>query len=155
MFFSVGAHPAFKVPIVEGTNFEDYYLFFDKKERAGRWPLSSEGLIELKPEPFLNDTDKLPLKKELFYKDALVFKHLNSSAISIKSDKTERGVIVAFEGFPYMGIWNAKDADFLCIEPWQGIADSVNATGNLLEKEGIIPLGVGKTFKTSWSIELF
>ncbi len=155
MFFSVGAHPAFKVPLAAETGFEDYYLLFSKRENAGRWPLSAQGLIETMPLPFLNDTNKLPLHKSLFYKDALVFKHLVSAGISILSYKTTHGLRVNFPGFPYMGVWSAKGADFVCIEPWCGIADSVNATGSLEEKEGINLLAPQQIFEKQWSAEFF
>ena len=62
---------------------------------------------------------------------------------------------VNFNGFPYLGIWSAKDADFVCIEPWCGIADSVNATGNLEDKEGINILTPDQSFERTWSVELF
>jgi galactose mutarotase-like enzyme len=155
MLFSVGAHPAFKVPLAEGTSYEDYYLSFNKEENAGIWPLSAEGQVELTPVPFLAHTSELPLKKSLFYKDALVFKSLASTAISIRSKKTPHGLTVSYEGFPYMGIWAAKDADFVCIEPWCGIADSVNASGNLEEKEGINQLAPGEVLEKTWTVELF
>jgi len=155
MLFSVGAHPAFAVPLVDNTKYEDYYLQFNKAENIGRFPLSAEGLTEMEPYPFLKGENKLQLKKELFYKDAIVFKNLQSDAISIISDKTEHGVRVAFNGFPYMGIWAAKDADFVCIEPWAGIADSVNASGNLEDKEGIQTLTPQAQIIKSFSIEVF
>src|SRR3954452_1578987 len=128
LLFSVGAHPAFAVPLVDGTTYNDYYLAFNQQEQAGKWPLSPEGLIETTPTPFFHNENKLPLQKELFYKDALVFKHLTSDAISLGSDKTPHGIKVNFDGFPYMGIWSTKDADFVCIEPWRGIADNVDAS---------------------------
>jgi galactose mutarotase-like enzyme len=155
LLFSVGAHPAFAVPLVNGTNYEDYYLQFNKTENAGRWPLTDDGLIDKEPTPFLQNEDNLPLKKELFYKDALVFKDLQSKSISIVSDKTEHGVKVEFDGFPYMGIWAAKDADFVCIEPWCGIADTVNSTGRLEDKEGIQTLVANEEFSRTYSIEVF
>ncbi|MFB6457392.1 aldose 1-epimerase family protein [Chitinophaga sp. Hz27] len=151
MYFSVGAHPAFKVPLAEGSAFTDYYLEFEKVENAGRWPLTAEGQIAAFSVPFLNNTNKLPLQKSLFYEDALVFKNLASHTISIKSDLTGYGIRVHFEGFPYMGIWSAKDADFVCIEPWCGIADSETATGDLTEKEGINVLHPGQLFDRTWS----
>ncbi|MEJ7685485.1 MAG: aldose 1-epimerase family protein [Segetibacter sp.] len=155
LLFSVGGHPAFAVPLVKETKYEDYYLEFSQNEYASRWPLSSEGLIETTPIPLLNDKNRLPLKKELFYKDALVFKHLKSNSISIVSDKTPHGLQVQFTGFPYMGIWAAKDADFVCIEPWCGIADDVNASGNLEDKEGINTLVPEGRFQVFYSIEVF
>jgi hypothetical protein len=40
----------------------------------------------------------------------------------------------------FLPVWEAKDADFLCIEPWCGVADSVNRNRHLEKKEGIISL---------------
>jgi galactose mutarotase-like enzyme len=74
LYFSVGGHPAFKVPLTAGTGYEDYYLQFDQTEDAPRWPISPDGLIEATSQPLLQHTDRLPLTKELFQKDALVFK---------------------------------------------------------------------------------
>jgi galactose mutarotase-like enzyme len=155
LLFSVGGHPAFAVPVVAGTSYTDYYLQFSNSETAGRWPLSAGGQIEDHTTPLLANTTKLPLTKELFYEDALVFKHLASDAITLKSDATMHGLTVRFGGFPYMGIWAAKNADFVCIEPWCGIADSVNATGELAEKEGINTLLPQDVFERSWMVELF
>ena len=155
MLFSVGAHPAFAVPLNEKLAYEDYYLQFNQPENAQRWPLSAEGLIEKISIPFLENEDKLPLRKDLFYKDAIVLKHLQSNSISILSHQSANGVKVTFDGFPYMGIWAAKDANFVCIEPWCGIADSVTASGNLIGKEGIIKLEAGGLFERSYSIEVF
>ncbi|MBO9153741.1 aldose 1-epimerase family protein [Chitinophaga sp. GCM10012297] len=155
MYFSIGAHPAFKVPLTEGTSFDDYSLHFSEAEQAPVWPLSDEGLIQTTPVPYLEDTTALPLEKPMFYKDALVFKHLASETISIRSDKTPHGLEVSFPGFPYMGIWSAKNADFVCIEPWCGIADHVNASGELNEKEGIHQLAPEGIFKREWSAIFF
>lgn len=155
MYFSIGAHPAFKVPLVQGTAFDDYSLHFNRPETAGIWPLSAAGLIETAPVPYLDDVTELPLQKPMFYKDALVFKHLASDAISIRSKKTPHGLEVSYPGFPYMGIWSAKDADFVCIEPWCGIADHVDASGELAEKEGIQMLQPEAIFKREWSAIFF
>ena len=155
MYFSVGAHPAFAVPLIKGTAFADYHLTFNQTESSGKWPLSDTGLIKEASEKFLQDTNRLPLEKELFYGDALVFKDLRSTAISILSDKTKHGLTVSYKDFPYMGIWSFKNADFVCIEPWCGIADSVDAPGNLEEKEGINMLEPGNLFNRSWQLEIF
>ncbi|KAA2242911.1 aldose 1-epimerase family protein [Chitinophaga agrisoli] len=155
LLFSVGGHPAFKLPLEPGVAYEDYYLLFNREETTGKWPLSAGGQIERTPEPLLDHTQKLPLAKPMFYKDALVLKHLASTAITLKSDTAARGLEFHFDGFPYLGIWAAKDADFVCIEPWCGIADHVDASGQLQEKEGIITLTPGQTFERAWSVVLF
>jgi galactose mutarotase-like enzyme len=60
-----------------------------------------------------------------------------------------------FEGFPYYGIWSARNADFVCLEPWCGIADSVDADGEIANKEGIHSLEPGAIFTVSWRVRVF
>lgn len=155
MYCSVGAHPAFKVPITDDTFFSDWYLQFNKEEHASRWPLSAEGMIEQSPENLFNKTQVLPLAKDLFSSDALVFKDLQSTNIAILSNKSQHGLSMQFDGFPYFGIWSTKGADFVCLEPWCGIADGVAAGGELKEKEGINTLLPGEIFTRKWQADFF
>ena len=64
MYFSVGGHPAFKVPLIPGSDYTDHYLEFNKTENAGRWPISKDGLIETDTVAFFNNTRLMPLSKE-------------------------------------------------------------------------------------------
>ncbi len=155
MYFSVGAHPAFRIPLTSDTNYNDWYLEFEQSENANLFPLDEVGLIKLESVPFFNDSKELPLTKELFYNDALVFKDLKSTQIHIKSKKSENGLKIGFKGFPYYGIWSAKDANFVCLEPWCGIADIENTDGNLINKEGINVLEPNEIFEREWTVELY
>jgi len=155
LYFSVGGHPAFRVPVVPDTPYSDYYLEFDKAETLPRWPISKDGLIEREPQPLLQDTRTLPLTKDLFARDALVFKHPVSSGVALRSARTERGLRMDFPGFPYLGIWAAPNADFVCIEPWCGIADPVESDQQLVNKEGINRLEPGGVFEKTWTLTFF
>ena len=152
MYFSVGGHPAFAVPSTENAAYDDYYLEFSTTETFKRWELTADGLIDNQPVDFLNDTNKIKITKALFYDDAIVFKNPESTSVILKSDKTNRQLKFDFEGFPYIGIWAAKDADFVCIEPWCGIADSANHNQELTEKEGIVGLDKGDIFEKTWRV---
>lgn len=155
LYFSVGAHPAFKVPLVSGNSYTDYFLQFNESEITGIYPLSPEGLIELEPLSLLDNANQLPLTKQLFYKDALVFKELKSTSVTILNNKNSNGLKLSYQGFPYMGIWAAKNADFVCIEPWCGIADNVATSGKLEEKEGMNELAANAIFSRTWMVETF
>lgn len=155
LLFSVGGHPAFQVPLVEGTSYNDYRLEFNETETSGRWPITKDGLIDIAPQPLLQNTTDLPLTKELFQKDAIVLKHLQSTSVKLLSDKTPHGLNFNFNGFPYLGLWAAPGADFICIEPWCGIADSVTTNQQLADKEGIQKLAANESFKATWSVEIF
>lgn len=153
MLFSIGAHPAFRVPLKENEMYDDYFLHFSRKEHAQRWTLTN-GLID-SPVSIFNDQNELPLSHGLFYQDALVFKGLRSNIISIRSRKGSNGIDFSFDDYPYFGIWAARDADFVCLEPWHGIADSVNSSQDLLNKEGIRKLDAGKQFVCSFNIKIY
>jgi galactose mutarotase-like enzyme len=155
MFFSLGAHPAFKVPLINGTLYEDHYLEFNKSETAPRWPISDKGLIKQDPVPFLDHVKRIDLNKELFYEDAIVLKHLNSDIVSIKASTHSHGIDFHFDGFPYLGLWAARNADFVCIEPWCGIADSASHDQNFMTKEGIEKIAEKSSWSRSFRIRLF
>lgn len=153
MYFSFGAHPAFKCPINNGEEYNDYYLEFDREEISKSWKLEGS-LIGLEAEEVFKIPNELNLHRDIFNKGALVFKDLKSTKISLKSRKSTQVVSISYEGFPYMGIWAKPQAEFVCIEPWLGIADSVDAKQDITTKEGIIKLGGGDTFSASYFIEI-
>ncbi len=154
MYFSVGGHPAFKVPLEENLLYTDYIIQFNNNTILKRYLLHN-GLKGDGIETILLDEKKLHLKPSLFYDDAIVLKHINSNRIKLYTNKSEHGLTFMFEAFPYFGIWAAKDAPFVCLEPWCGIADTVHHDYQLTNKEGINQLTAGQTWRRTWSVELF
>lgn len=155
MYFSIGGHPAFKVPLTADTTYEDYFLEFNAFETAGRWPISKDGLIEQEPLPFFGNSSRVSLSHKLFEKDALVFKDLNSDRVALKTATHGHGLEFNFEGFPFLGLWAAKGGNFVCIEPWCGIADSVDHNQELICKEGIEKLFPGCTWSRQWAVRFY
>ncbi|RZK17382.1 MAG: aldose 1-epimerase family protein [Pedobacter sp.] len=154
MLFSIGAHPAFAVPNTPNTSYEDYYLAFNTDEKLTYWKLE-DGLVADETESIELDGHKLNLKHELFYNDALVFKTMQSSCISLLNNKNDYGLHFHFEDFPFFGIWAAKDAPFVCLEPWCGVADGVNHNQEIKQKEGIISLLPNENWERFWEVECF
>lgn len=155
MYFSVGGHPAFKCPVFENENYEDYVLEFETEENSKRHLINMKnGLISSKTETVFNNNYKLPLTHDLFNEDALVFKDLKSRKVILKSNKKGDILSVSYPGFPYLGIWAKPNGDYVCIEPWLGIADSETTNQNFKEKEGILNLAPNKTFQASYIIEI-
>ncbi len=146
--FSIGAHPAFALP----GNFEDYSLDFEKVEPLD-YTLLENDLVSKQTETLHTDSNKVPLTYELFKRDALIFKKLQSNSLTIV-EKEKPILKVHFEDFPSLGIWTKMDAPFICIEPWFGYSDTVESTGNLFEKEGVIVLEANATFQAKFSIEI-
>ena len=152
MYFSLGGHPAFNCPVYDNEDYSDYYLEFEQNETASTWLLNSNGLVSSERRPILNGSNELPLHNHLFDDDALIFKNLKSNKVDLVSKTSGRILTTSYQGFPYLGIWAKPGAPFVCIEPWQGIADAADTSQDFTQKEGIMSLGAGETHKAEYSI---
>lgn len=152
LFFSIGTHPAFNCPWQLNDSIEDYMLHFEHEENAEILLLNNTGLRTGKRTPFLN-SKILPLKEELFKNDALIFDDLKSNSLSIRRINDHSGVRISWQNLPHLGIWKPLGAPFLCIEPWQGMADLENFEGELKDKFGIIELQEGEQFNCGYQVQ--
>ncbi len=153
IYFSIGAHPAFNLPLTDGTTFEDYYLDFGTEENLEtlclEGPYRSGEIKKVVDEA----ARYLPLNYDLFKNDALIFDALKQKEMTIKSDKTPHFVKVSFPEFPFVGVWTAKaGTPFLCIEPWYGIADGAGESVELRDKAGIEHLEPEAVFASEYEI---
>lgn len=153
MYFSLGAHPGFAIDTKNGLNYNDYEIAFSDDEKLEIHPLI-DNLISKETQTIDLENKSLPLSYELFSKDALVMTNMKSKELILRNNKNDQKVIFTFSNFPYFGIWAAKYADFVCLEPWQGIADLENHNQELTEKFGILKLGISEEWKGDWAVEI-
>lgn len=150
LLFAVGAHPGFICPLTPGETFEDYYIEFEPATFI-QTELKN-GLRSTQKKPFVLDDHKLFLTKTLFDQDALVFENNQINSVSLRSLKSDHSVVMKCENWPCFGIWSKKGCrEFVCLEPWYGIADKEGDVGDLEQKEGMISLEPEKQFNCSFS----
>lgn len=148
MPFSIGAHPAFAL----ADEFTNYSLEFECDEDLISFQLDNN-LLSNKTKSIKLKDKKLDLNYKLFEDDALIFKKLQSQSITIL--ELQKPILnIIFEDFKNLGIWTKKNAPFICIEPWNGYSDSINANGNILEKEGIQILEPNESFECNFKVEI-
>ncbi|MBA3679803.1 MAG: aldose 1-epimerase family protein [Bacteroidetes bacterium] len=151
LFASVGAHPGFNCPILPGEKFEDYYLEFES-DVFSLTQLNNGLRSDAKAPLRLNDK-KLFLTKELFDNDALVFENSQINKVSLYSSRSNHKITMQCINWPYFGIWAKKgNTQFICLEPWYGIASHENGSPELPKKDGIIHIAAGKDFKAKFSL---
>lgn len=148
MPFSIGGHPAFALD----KNFEDYTLEFETDETLEYYPLENDLLSNQSLKIHLKEKT-LPLTYSLFENDALVLKKLNSNSILLKENNLPL-LNFSFRDFPNFGIWTKINAPFICLEPWVGYADTIDAKGNIIEKEGIQVLEPKKNDTFTFTISI-
>ncbi|WP_299825539.1 aldose 1-epimerase family protein [uncultured Pontibacter sp.] len=156
MWFSVGGHPGFNVPLYPDEKYTDYYLEFEEEESLRRYLIDENGLQTGDTELMLENSRILPLTHDYFEKDAIVLKDLNSEKLVLASKNGARKIEFSFEGFPYLGLWaKPGPSPYLCIEPWCGIASSNHDSGELQDKEGINELRPKHVFERTYSITIW
>ncbi|MCR9249844.1 MAG: aldose 1-epimerase family protein [bacterium] len=153
IYFSIGAHPAFNCPHLPGKKRSDYSLLFNQFESASKHLLDN-GLFNGETKLSLDNQKALYISDDLFDEDALVFKGMKSNAV-ILNDGDHNVFEFKFENFPYLGIWSkSSESPFVCIEPWFGLADSVDHDQNYQTKEGINKLDIRKSFECQYSVRI-
>ncbi|MFI3175411.1 MAG: aldose 1-epimerase family protein [Bacillota bacterium] len=156
MYFGIGAHPGFCVPLEEGLPFTSYFLEFGAKAEAVRMGVGDTCFLNGADEPFpLVDGVKIPLTHELFDRDAVVLKNVDRS-LSLKSESGKKGLCVRYPDMPYMGIWSKPhtDAPYVCIEPWVSLPSAEGEIAELSTKADLVSLAASGTYKNGWSVEI-
>jgi galactose mutarotase-like enzyme len=159
MSFSIGAHPAFRAPLLDGEGRDDYDLIFERPESVERWFLNSDNVATGEREPFLDDASSLPVANDLFERGAIVLKDHASRRVRLEGRSSKRFVELSFPDFPQLGIWapraNAAGiAPFVCIEPWFGVMPLAGSTQDLERKEAVLSLAPGGVFKAAYVIRV-
>ena len=154
MLFSIGSHPAFNLPFAGGA-LENYYVLFEKEEELVRW-FFKDGMVESGKTAEVFDNARVSsIGRATFDQGIMIFKHPASREFTIANSRNSRAIKVVTDGVPYLGIWSKPGgAPFLCIEPWHGIPDMSDTSGNLAEKEGIMTLEPRAVFSTGYRVEI-
>jgi galactose mutarotase-like enzyme len=157
IYFQLGTHPAFNCPLDNQAKFEDYYIEFESPENLTRFYMNKANtIIAAKSETLGLKNDRiLSLTHERFYDGALVLKNVQSSKVTLKSDRSSKQVVLTYKNLPHMGIWQAKNAPFICIEPWHGLADTEGFGGDFQAKEAMVALKTGVRFSCGYQIAVF
>ena len=162
--FTLGAHPAFNIPIpgVEAASLDQYHLSFTHSWTSYGPSITDEGLCDYTtPQRLIVNSDTLPLSWELIDREkTITLENVPDRRITLTAnvDATSEthGIQMDFEGFDYLGIWSvAPGCPFVALEPWCGIADTVDTDGVFEHKPGIISLEPAQSITKTMNIRLF
>lgn len=144
MPFSFGFHPAFAWPLPGGAAKADHRVIFAQDEpQPVRRIDPPSGLLLPDPQPTPVSGRELAPAASLFEADALIWDDLHSRALTFGAPGGS-SLDIAFPDTPMLGIWQKPGANYLCIEPWQGIADPQGYGGDFRDKPGVVVLAPGE-----------
>lgn len=156
MYFTIGAHPAFNVPVLSDTVQSQYHLTFSGQKELTYCLLDAKlgtALPEQSHTLSLENGTCL-IDEHMFDKDALIFDNGQITKAGITLPDGTPYVEISCEGFPNFGIWSAIGAPFVCLEPWMGRCDNTGYEGELSEKPNINALKPAEVFDKSYMISI-
>ena len=156
MYFTIGAHPAFNVPVLPDTVQSQYHLTFNDEKELTYCLLSPEygTAIPDKTYTLHLENNSCPIDEHMFDHDALVFDNGQITKAGISLPDGTPYVEISCEGFPNFGIWSAIGAPFVCLEPWMGRCDNTGYEGELSQKPNINTLKPAEVFDKSYVISI-
>lgn len=156
MLFAVGGHPGFNVPLKDGEAFTDYRLRFSKTCEPERILFTADCFVEDHTTAYsLENGDSIPLRHELFDKDAIVLKNA-AKAVTLENRDGSKKITVSYPQMDYIGFWHMPrtDAPYVCIEPWSSLP-SPKGEKTVLEAQGdLLQLEAGGLYRNAWSIKI-
>lgn len=155
MVFGLGGHPGFNVPLDTGA-FEDWQLRFGAPCSPVRIGFADDYMLSGDDTPFsLEGGTVLPLRHELFARDAIVLKDA-APEVTLESRAGGHRVTMSFADFPYLGIWQRPDSDapYVCLEPWASLPSRSGVVEDLRTQPTIRHLGAGETCSLEWRIRV-
>lgn len=140
---SMGAHPAFRWPLHPGQAKESYALTFDADESAPV-PHLEGGLLRGADLPSPIAGRVLLLTEAVFANDAVILSRPASHSVRYAA-ASGPAMTVAWEGFEQLGLWSRAGGDFVCIEPWCGMASPADFTGEFADKPWLMLIPPGES----------
>lgn len=156
MYYQIGAHPGFNLRDFHKDDFIHGYF----RLVSGSQPVQDVIIGLLTPDGYRSDRAgmlnldsdaMLPLTPGLFAGDALVLEEHQIDQVVLYDKTCTPYIAVKTVDAPVWGLWSppAKNAPFVCIEPWMGRCDYAGYDGDISGRDYMNSLesGADSTFK--------
>jgi galactose mutarotase-like enzyme len=151
---SFGFHPALRWPLPwDGPRAHHRLVFAEDEPAPIRRIEPASGLLLPERQPTPVDGDTLVVRDDLFEDDAVIFDRLQSRSVRF-GVPGGRAIEVSFPDMPLLGVWTKPGAGYLCIEPWQGLADPQGYDGEFRDKPYVIAVAPGASRRFAMTIKL-
>ncbi len=161
MYFQIGAHPGFMLPQYdEKDEVHGYFRLYDAAGKQTRPLVLSEledGLRVPLSTPKAMPFEELPITANTFAQGALLIEESQVTAVELLDKNKSLVLRVDSPQSEAFGLWAPfkKGCPFVCIEPWCGIADSHDFTGDFSERKYVHGLAPEETYEFKYSITIY
>lgn len=155
MYFALGGHPGFNLPLEEGCSFEDYFVAFAQEKPAKELVMEACYMTEETVPARLKDGKVIELTHSMFDKDAIFLQDMDT-CVTLKAKKGQKSVTLRYPDMKYFGLWHKPKtaAPYVCIEPWLSVPAYYQKVDDLETKRDMLPLEAGASYETYIEITL-
>ncbi len=156
MYFCLGAHPGFYLPLELGESGADYLLRFDRPQQLERMELQAgTSLLTGRCTPYLQHATDIPLREDFFNSGSVLLRGVTADSITLLSTKSGRYVRMGIGNAPYLCLWgNAHKNYMICLEPWWGVSDLADTDHVWETKLGIQSVEPGGEYVRTLTFEV-
>ena len=157
MYYEVGGHEGYMLPLSGDEKMADYYLLFKGKNALHSFNKDDNVMMLNEKSTVELDNGRLFLNMNFFVNDALVLDDEAGKTVELHGPKTGRLLTVSFADFKYVGIWTRymkTDTNYICVEPWSSLPDFAHLGTELTQKIGIRRLSAGQSEVLGYSIDV-
>lgn len=156
MYFAVGGHPGFNIPVANKGAFEDYFIEYREPCEPVKMGVSPACFMDESEEayPLLNNTT-MNLRHDLYDQDAVILKGM-SKVLTIKNHVGAPEIEVGYPDMKYLATWHAvkMDAPYVCIEPWTTLPSRQDILEELKEFPDMNVLEAGQVYENKWWVTI-
>ena len=151
MYFAVGGHPGFSLPMGDHVPFDRHFAVFSGQPEEVVIAPKCMRTGEIRPFPLENGT--LRLRHSLFDQSARILQNAGDT-VRLAAEGGAYALEIRTERMPYLGLWHTlrTDAPFVCIEPWSSLPGAYGAVEEISQRQDLIALTPGKTDERGWRV---
>lgn len=154
IYFFIGGHPAFRVPLNDNESFDDYYVEYEANEKLIQEFNGKSTII-------LDNANKVQLSHELFADDVFMKNTPNSAWVAL-ANKNGRKVKLNYDKNGCIAVWSSyfadkeltEKAEFVCLEPWSSVPVYCDKEEDITKMSHAIRLSPENEYIFTYSIEL-
>ncbi len=148
LFFGMGWHPGFNLPMEKGFDFEDYRIVFPHWKNIAECGFSESVLDTGKR---ISASSEVRLRHEDYALDLRAFVGVGTKAELSAGGK--RKTVISYKSMPYFGLWTSRDpAPFICAEIMSMLPGREGVVEELESKSDIISLPPRKSWRQTVSV---
>ena len=157
MYAQIGAHPAFQMPDYHPEDaVHGYVRYLDHEGRPVRPVVVSDlddGNRVPLPEP-VHLPAEMPITGETFAHDAWIIEEMQVTSTELLDKQGNPVLRVDCPQAEAYGIWapNKPGCPFVCLEPWCGLCDKKDFTGDIADRTYVHRIAPGEKYSFTYSI---